>query len=780
MTIKMKNVPGFGGNVKLRDGGGKMSAIRHSFTKSSDASLSVFTIDGVTVSHGCTIASAAAINSVSVVAIPTHPSANAVITGGDSLVTGDNAVVVTVTAEDGVTTSVYAVTVHRLSNDSTLRTLTVDNVAVESGSTYAVSSGTTSVSITAIPSISSDTVVVTGGNSLSVGDNEIDVVVTAEDGTSTTYRVNVHRKSADTSLAVLTLDGSSASDGDTYAVTSSVSSVTVVATPSAYSVGARAVVTGGSGLVTGDNTLTVVVMAEDAAVTQTYTVTLHRKSADTSLSVFRVGSSNVTNGSTVNVSSSTNSVAVTATATTAAVGATVSYTGNSGLVTGNNTLTVTVTAEDTSVQQTYTVTLHKQSADISLSAFKIGLTNVTNGSTVNVSAATTSVTVTATPTFAGASVSVTGGTSLATGNNTVTVVVTAEDPAITQTYTVTVHRYSNNTSLSSTTINGVSYALSTSVTTTAQLVYGTTIATIVATPSVVTSTASVTGGTGLVSGPNSASVRVTAEDGTIATYNINLLVASRITYSVGAGGSGGTTGSSDGVAGSTSSLTFSGTTLYGYGGGAGSVTAATTGVGGAASGGTTNSTGGTGAVKPSLSTIGGTGGAGLGGAGSSTSSLAAGSAGAAMNNVANIYAALAAMSISYGGSGSGGLGSGAKGTGAGGSTSSFGGGGGGAGAIGGSGGTAGRGGGGGGGHGDGTSLAYAGGSGGAGAIILQLDAATPIMITLGTSYTVPFGTTSIKAWVIGGGGGGGTGYVNSSSGGGGAGGIAYKQWTGSW
>jgi hypothetical protein len=54
-----------------------------------------------------------------------------------------------------------------------------------------------------------------------------------------------------------------------------------------------------------------------------------------------------------------------------------------------------------------------------------------------------------------------------------------------------------------------------------------------------------------------------------------------------------------------------------------------------------------------------------------------------------------------------------------------------------------------------------------------------VVLTNGTSYTVPVGTTQVKIWAIGG-GGGGAGVPGSDAtcgGGGGGGGVAVKTWT---
>jgi hypothetical protein len=63
--------------------------------------------------------------------------------------------------------------------------------------------------------------------------------------------------------------------------------------------------------------------------------------------------------------------------------------------------------------------------------------------------------------------------------------------------------------------------------------------------------------------------------------------------------------------------------------------------------------------------------------------------------------------------------------------------------------------------------------------LLQFNGTTSVARISGTSYPIPAGTTSIKAWVIGAGGGGaGVGSSDSEAGGGGgAGGISYYAWT---
>ena len=87
--------------------------------------------------------------------------------------------------------------------------------------------------------------------------------------------------------------------------------------------------------------------------------------------------------------------------------------------------------------------------------------------------------------------------------------------------------------------------------------------------------------------------------------------------------------------------------------------------------------------------------------------------------------------------------------------------------------------GGGGGGAAGLSATQTGGNGGDGVLLLQFNNTTNVLVTSGTSYTIPAQTNFIKAWLIGAGGGGaGSPSSDGTSGGGGAaGGIAYYAWT---
>ncbi|MCC3376334.1 cadherin-like beta sandwich domain-containing protein [Cohnella sp. REN36] len=193
---------------------------------------------------------------------------------------------INVKSKDASATKTYNVTINRQrpSDVATLRDLTIDGSTVPdfAPETYAytvdVPNATTSVTTTGAPAGDGATVAVSGGASLSVGDNLVHVTVTAQDGVSTqTYTVHVVRApSSEASLSDLTIDGATVPDfaagtfDYTINVPNATTSVTTVGTPTGD--GATVVVSGGARLAVGDNLVHVTVTAQDGITTQTYTV----------------------------------------------------------------------------------------------------------------------------------------------------------------------------------------------------------------------------------------------------------------------------------------------------------------------------------------------------------------------------------------------------------------------------------------------------------------------------------------------------------------------------
>jgi hypothetical protein len=305
------------------------------FMPSSNSALSGLTMVGATLSpafnsatENYAVSVANDVDSTSVT--PTAADTNATITVNGGTVTsgaasqlvalaeGDNTITVVVTAEDGSTTT-YVILVNRasLSTDASLSNLTISDGTLAPAfdpatQSYAASVNNVVGSITVTPTINDANATVTvdgtavvsgsasGSISLNVGDNAIDVVVTAEDGATTqTYTVTVTRDappiSTDASLSDLTLSAAALdqifqSNSFTYTATVSYAMASTTVTPTAndanatVTVNGTAVASGSSSgsiaLAEGDNTIDVVVTAEDGATTQTYTVTVTRQTAE--------------------------------------------------------------------------------------------------------------------------------------------------------------------------------------------------------------------------------------------------------------------------------------------------------------------------------------------------------------------------------------------------------------------------------------------------------------------------------------------------------------------
>ena len=304
------------------------------------------------------------------------------------------------------------------------------------------------------------------------------------------------------SLSRITLDQTFARNLTEYTASADVAATTVTASPVQSGAGAAIdpadADAGTAGhqvtLDAGENTITVTVTSSNGNGTRTSTITVDRAatvdSNDATLSALTVDGTSVTNFAaattayTHNVENSVARVTVAASATDS--NAIVEYlpadadSGTSGhqvdLVEGDNTVTVTVTAED-GTTKTYTLTIKRAepaaSSDADLSALTIDGTSVTNFAagtidyTHNVENSVAQVTVAATKSHSSAGVEYSPadadtGTAghqvdLTAGVTTVTVTVTAEDGTTTTTYTVTVNRAgSSDADLSALTVRGTS------------------------------------------------------------------------------------------------------------------------------------------------------------------------------------------------------------------------------------------------------------------------------------------------------------------------------------
>ena len=185
---------------------------------SSDATLETLTLSGLTLSPAFDPATTEytaeveeALATTTVEAMPAHPSATVEGDGPQSLTAGEeNTISVTVTAEDG-TSQIYTVTVTVPSSDATLKMLTLSGITLSPAFDPATTEYTAEVlntveatTVEAMATHPDATVEGTGDESLTLGDNTVEVMVTAEDGTTTmtyTVTVTVTAPSSDATLA---------------------------------------------------------------------------------------------------------------------------------------------------------------------------------------------------------------------------------------------------------------------------------------------------------------------------------------------------------------------------------------------------------------------------------------------------------------------------------------------------------------------------------------------------------------------------------------------------
>lgn len=269
------------------------------------------------------------------------------------------------------------------STDATLKSLEVAGQTLEPafGSgvlnyTVNVANGVTSVTINAEANDSNAEVTGTGAHNVNVGNNTLNVVVTAEDGETTrTYVIKVVRaKSTDATLKSLSVAGqtleptfNSNTLNYTVNVANSVTSVTINA--EANSDVASVAGTGVKSVNVGDNSFDIDVTAQDGTTKKTYVVKVVRaKSSDATLKSLSIEgqtieptfSSEVINY-TATVENTVANINILAEANSSV--AQVTGTGNKALTEGSNTCEVVVTAEDGSTTKTYTISVTRQSAE---------------------------------------------------------------------------------------------------------------------------------------------------------------------------------------------------------------------------------------------------------------------------------------------------------------------------------------------------------------------------------------------------------------------------------
>ena len=404
---------------------------------------------------------------IEITATPADSDATVTGVGTKGLNIGDNTFDVTVTAQDGTTKKTYTIKVRRRNNDSSLTNLEV--VADTDGTlSPSFNPDVTEYTYTSDPDEDEVTINVTLPDGATVsgiedpfnpqnGEDAV-ILVTAEDGTITTYIVHVERgKATNADLDELDVVGYTLSpdfdkDETEYNVTvpADVDSVVITA-HAADAPRANVEGTGSKDVNSGANRFPVTVTADDGTTTKTYYVNVTRElSDDTKLSDLKV------NGTTIDgfdpdevlydygtVGNDVTSLEV--------VGipenprATVEVEGASDLQVGDNTITITVTAEDGQSTGQYIITVNREgSSNNDLSSLEVegydldpDFDKDETSYSITVPSDVDSITVNAEAEDDNATVEIEGADNLQPGENTVTVKVTAEN-GDEKVYTITV------------------------------------------------------------------------------------------------------------------------------------------------------------------------------------------------------------------------------------------------------------------------------------------------------------------------------------------------------
>ena len=487
---------------------------------SSNANLDVFKVNGEDATDGATFNVPFGTTSVPIVATPADAEAQVFVSGGTALRTGNNPVFVTVTAANG-TKKNYSVNVKvALSSNTNIKSLTINGLAVPQVGPLVLPTRTTLANVKVAAADPEASVAITG-TTLVPGTNTVAITVTAPDLTTRTYSIQVYVTplSANAKLSVYKINGVDITAGgqivDVAFGTASVPVVTATEDSEAL-----VSVTGGAALRTGLNPVVATVTAANGTQVKYAAVVRVAKSSNTALSTLLVGGRDILAGASVVLPPRTATVAVKA--VTADPDASVVVTGTS-LISGDNTVTVTITAADGTVRAVNVpVYVTPLSSNANLATFKVNGEDIAaDEQVVTLANGTASVVVSATAQDSGAIVAIAGGTGLRTGNNPVAVTVVAAD-GNKKVYTAVIRVLkSSNTNLNSVSINGVAAVAGSTI----QLPARTTQVTVKAVASDAEAVVSVTGATGLTAGSNSLKITVIAPSGAQAEYNYTLSVA---------------------------------------------------------------------------------------------------------------------------------------------------------------------------------------------------------------------------------------------------------------
>ena len=493
---------------------------------SSHTALTSLTVDGVAATPGSTVNLPAG-TTTAVVAATVGEDAVATVTGGTGLVVGNNAVTIDVVAnwtEESVAqtdSESFTLNLKVAAYDSSLSVFTVNGAAVTDGAVIDLAPYTTAVDVVATAADAAhSTVVVTGATGLSLGENTLRAVVSAADGTSTTYTATLVVPVSDDASSVVTVQGEELINGESIEVDWGTQTVSVVVRTT--DTNATYVVNGATGLTTGDNLLSVVVTAKDGVSTEETQITVTvLPNTDSSVISLAVDGRIVADNDVVDLDPLTESAVIDVVTTDE--DATVLIDGAEELIAGENDVTIIVTAADGVSSTTYNLTLNvAYNTDTTLAVFNVEGFDVEDADIVDLEPLTTEVAVEVETTDPEASYEIEGGTDLVPGQSDLIVTVTAADNVSSQIYTVVLNVLPNtDASLAVFTVEGEAVEDGAVVELPA---FTTEVAVEVETTDSL-ATFVIDGDTNLVVGENVLTVIVTAADDSTMDYTVTLVVA---------------------------------------------------------------------------------------------------------------------------------------------------------------------------------------------------------------------------------------------------------------
>lgn len=484
-TIRLEDVEVSGDNVLSTNTPSKEITIVEPVPKSTNANLSALGVTGYDLTPvfdknttEYRVSVPYSVTSATITATPEDSKATVQRTINVTNLAEDKDSTYTITciAEDGITKKAYKVIIHRekapeipKSTDNDLKSLDVSGYTISPSFNkdtlnynLTVPNEADNITVKAEANDGKAKIEVKGGDNLQVGDNKVEVIVTAEDGSTKVYTINVKKedkkeepkKETDATLKSLTigdekLNPEFSKENNVYSINVGESVTGLKVNAIANSDKAKVEVKGSSGWKYGMNTVTVVVTAEDGSK-NTYIINVNRKSPTGTPTQNKSNDSYlnslVVNGAAIspNFNKDVSSYTVTVPYDTEKLDisyvasnskAKVEIIGNDELKVGTNNIQVKVTAEDGSVRiYMINATRAAFSAKNNLKILSV------NGFTLNpsfdkdrleynlkVKSNTDSLDLTAIAENENAKVEITGNSSFKTGNNVVLIKVTDEN-----------------------------------------------------------------------------------------------------------------------------------------------------------------------------------------------------------------------------------------------------------------------------------------------------------------------------------------------------------------